>query len=50
MKTPVFAKAKDPSLRRRVLGWDKNTPIFSLIIGQFPKDINTILVIAFRVT
>ena len=50
MKTSVFSKAKDPSPRRRVLGWEKNTPIFSPIIGPFPKDINTILIIDFRVT
>ena len=33
-----------------MLGWDKNTLIFSPIITPFSKDINTILVIAFRVT
>ena len=39
------AKAKDPSPQQRRSRKDKNTSIFSPIIGPFSKDINTLLVI-----
>ena len=44
-KTRVFAKTNDSSPKRRRSSWDKNTSIFSQIIGPFSKGINTNLVI-----